>query len=671
MNAHAIPETSLHRGATCAGRAHRLLAPLLAAPLLAGAATLYVSPSGSHDAANRFDTWAGAATDIQAAVDAAEAGDIVQVEAGTTHALAAPVAVAAGITLVGTNGTGDGLRAVLDGGGAVRCFTMSHADAAIRGFIIRGGYVDAIIAGGGGYVTGGTVADCVVTNNFAEKIGATKSDNCARGGGLYVANGVVRNCLVAGNHAISHGSAIYAVNSLIEDCVVVSNWTTRTAGWGQGTIKAENTPVRRCVVAFNGRAESNRIPLHGGGIYLDGLSSIAEACHVASNSSVGAGGVHITSAGGIFRDGAIVGNFAVGGTGYGGGGAMVLKGAIERSWIASNWVGTSSAQRYGGGVWLSGADARLADCHVIGNHLLYYGNGGGVFVTDGTVTNCLIEKNWALRVGGSHGGSGQGVGMQGGRVVDCMIRENRAIVTTGTQPSFGGGVYLQAGLLERCLVVSNAIGYRGGGVYIGDPPAGAAPAEVRDCGILGNVAYKDRCGGIYAATNAIVRNTLVANNSSTNSNGGGVYWVNGTLESVTVARNLSKQGGGIYRDTAGVEQAATNVVVWHNTATDSGDDLVNPSDTAFAYSCAPGLAAGVNGNRSADPRFVDAGLASGHEAAPGDYAPRPGSPCVDAGVTLAWMAGARDVAGKPRLRGAGVDIGAYEITPLSTCIILR
>jgi hypothetical protein len=80
---------------------------------------------------------------------------------------------------------------------------------------------------------------------------------------------------------------------------------------------------------------------------------------------------------------------------------------------------------------------------------------------------------------------------------------------------------------------------------------------------------------------------------------------------------------------------------------------------------------GVNGNRSADPRFVDPGAASGHEAAPGNYAPRPGSPCVDAGVMLDWMAGARDVAGNPRLRGDGVDIGAYEITPLSTCLILR
>ena len=50
----------------------------------AQAATLYVSLTGSHDTnAPAFSTWEAAATNIQAAIDAASAGDMVMVAPGT------------------------------------------------------------------------------------------------------------------------------------------------------------------------------------------------------------------------------------------------------------------------------------------------------------------------------------------------------------------------------------------------------------------------------------------------------------------------------------------------------------------------------------------------------------------------------------------------------------
>lgn len=55
----------------------------------------------------------------------------------------------------------------------------------------------------------------------------------------------------------------------------------------------------------------------------------------------------------------------------------------------------------------------------------------------------------------------------------------------------------------------------------------------------------------------------------------------------------------------------------------------------------------------------------------GDYSVRTG-PALDAGRTLDWMAGARDLAGNPRIAGSGVDIGCFEsIIGRATRILVR
>jgi hypothetical protein len=56
----------------------------------------------------------------------------------------------------------------------------------------------------------------------------------------------------------------------------------------------------------------------------------------------------------------------------------------------------------------------------------------------------------------------------------------------------------------------------------------------------------------------------------------------------------------------------------------------------------------------------------------GDYRLTRQSPCVDKGMNQAWMIGALDLDSQPRLRGAGVDMGAFEREPpRSTVLIIR
>ncbi len=74
----------------------------------------------------------------------------------------------------------------------------------------------------------------------------------------------------------------------------------------------------------------------------------------------------------------------------------------------------------------------------------------------------------------------------------------------------------------------------------------------------------------------------------------------------------------------------------------------------FQYACVGGNP-GFTGTQIivADPKFRD--------AATGNYRLRASSPAVNTGLHEAWMDGAVDVDGAPRIQHGAVDMGAYEI----------
>lgn len=109
---------------------------------------------------------------------------------------------------------------------------------------------------------------------------------------------------------------------------------------------------------------------------------------------------------------------------------------------------------------ITGGNINL-DQSVYGN----YGNGGGALVESGTLTDCLVVSN----ANSGFYGNGCGIMLQGanGVVRRCEIRDNKA---GGGYPS-GGGVYMTAGTLENCLIVGNHC-QNGGGVQIDGTGAG-------------------------------------------------------------------------------------------------------------------------------------------------------------------------------------------------------
>src|ERR1039458_4937863 len=171
------------------------------------------------------------------------------------------------------------------------------------------------------------------------------------------------------------------------------------------------------------------------------------------------------------------------------------------------------------------------------------------------------------------------------------------------------------GLMSRCIVEDNQA-EQGGGVALGQL------GGLRNCLVVGNTA-----SGL----------------------GGGVYSQGGTVESSTISSNSALCGAGLYID--GPVQVA-NSILYGNTAGAWADCAPSDATALVSYSLVgTGLVPGT-GNITGDPRFVN--------PVGDDYRLGPGSPCVDAGLVQLWMFDSFDLDNRPRVQGAGVDLGAYE-----------
>lgn len=273
----------------------------------------------------------------------------------------------------------------------------------------------------------------------------------------------------------------------------------------------------------------------------------------------------------------------------------------------------------GGAIFAFGnSDIRIANCIVEDNGSP--GSAGGIdiqantgkYIT-ATVTNCLIRKNEAAKRGG-----GIGIYIGGScdiSITDCTIEGNRA--------KNGGGIFCSAPTgsvnISRCVIVANeAVEYAGG------------------IGCQGNILLFD--------------SLIVGNRAGQRGGGahGGADDSDSYIVNCTIVDNEAPFGGGASRATL------INSIVHGNRAGTYPD--ITPNSIA-AFSCAPGLTPGINGNINADPQFVD--------LEHGDFRLLITSPCLDTG-TNAFVSSLYDLDGLTRIVDADfdgiptVDMGAYE-----------
>ena len=260
-------------------------------------------------------------------------------------------------------------------------------------------------------------------------------------------------------------------------------------------------------------------------------------------------------------------------------------------------------------------------------------------IVDGnTSTRCFYLNDTNAVVGGftiTRGGVFDGAGVyidQGGLVQNCNIVTNQG-------GWLGGGVYVSGrGRVLNCRITGN-ISAGGGGIVL-DASLSPEDAIAENCTISGNAGING--GGVaFLRMGGTLRNSLVVGSVSAGTGAGIAFaGTNGILDSCTVSSNSGGDGAGITFYSGG--GVIRNTIVWGNTASGTHPNIwLNGFEADISYTCTdtnfPGL-----GNKGQDPLFIDA-LA-------GDFLLQYASPCIDAGTNLAWMAGATDLDGFPRVK---------------------
>jgi hypothetical protein len=278
-------------------------------------------------------------------------------------------------------------------------------------------------------------------------------------------------------------------------------------------------------------------------------------------------------------------------------------------------------------------------------------NVSGIYCSDGgLISNCQV-------LGQPGGQTGVGVYLLNSELQDCFISGipgasgmargpalyaifsaiTGSTITKNFARGQGAGAYLESSFMDRCIIVSN---------------------------ICADVSVGAGGGGIFE-TNSVIRNSLIVANSAVTGAaegsgglGGGVYMQGGALLNCTVSLNSAENfpaqpgaGAGIYVESGGV----TNSIIYFNflqgISSTTRNNWFNLGAGIFDHCCTTPNPGGA-GIVTQDPEFIDLANGNFHWA--------PTSPCIDAGIVQPWMAGAYDLDGNPRVRGASVDIGVYE-----------
>jgi uncharacterized delta-60 repeat protein len=221
----------------------------------------------------------------------------------------------------------------------------------------------------------------------------------------------------------------------------------------------------------------------------------------------------------------------------------------------------------------------------------------------------------------------------------------------------GGGMAVIGGsaTVTGCAFWANTATF-GGGVAVGGDADAAGSISLVNCAIVDNAAAEFG-GGVV----------VLGGDRSVGTSGGGA-----TLANCTVVDNTAANGGGGAAnapESGGL--SVVNGIFWGNMA-GRGSQIINDDEfgePSVRHSLVQGGWPGV-GNADADPQFVRSpwqgpdGKWATRDEDVGDLRPRPGSAAVDLGDSAAVPAGVTtDIDGRPRVRGAAVDAGAFERQP--------
>lgn len=223
----------------------------------------------------------------------------------------------------------------------------------------------------------------------------------------------------------------------------------------------------------------------------------------------------------------------------------------------------------------------------------------------------------------------------GATLAGFTLTEGATLLGGGVADTSGGGIWCESKdvMVSNCVIVANSARNVGGGVCSG---------SLSQCQVIGNVAGDDG-GGCYQSD---LESCVVAGNYA-GDGGGGCY--QSVITNSTIVGNTAHDGGGVF------SAIAWNSIIQYNQAlsTTRSNYTGGFSDGTGSYdNCctAPQPPYGINFTN-------EPGLMNTNGWA--DLRLQPTSACINAGQN-AYVTGATDLDGNPRIAGGTVDIGAYE-----------
>lgn len=331
-------------------------------------------------------------TDVQAAIQAAQEGDVIEITDGRTYVQNLNLEYRSSLTI---RGTGD-MRPTIKGTGlymsgpVVKIHNADHVT--LERLLITGPayYTDGLVSIVGS--TGVTIADSDLSGGQR-----------LSGGGVYCSNStgvtVVETKIHDNNGGGSGGGVdlIGCTDVTLDRVEITYNFANR--GGGLSLDAASSASVLGGSISFN-RAGSAM--LVGGGINTSGTLTVSGSSISGNTASHQGGGVCVARGSTTITDSVISGNTV---TYYSGGGGIFVNSYagtvlnLHRSRIVSNRTGGQ-----GGGAYCLGA-AIITDCIVSGN--VAASQGGGIFSSATTqLKHVTIAGNSAYAYGGLYGALG-------------------------------------------------------------------------------------------------------------------------------------------------------------------------------------------------------------------------------------------------------------------------
>jgi len=326
----------------------------------------------------------------------------------------------------------------------------------------------------------------------------------------------------------------------------------------------------------------------------------------------------------------------------------------------------------GGGIRNLGT-LTVTDSTVSGNDAF---SGGGIFNDSGTlfVVNSTVSNNTAGNGGGIKNSTGTTTlmnstvtantvtGLGGGILSDGLTTLERSTVSGNSGPAGGGGIFhfLSDTLtLTDSTVSGNQTLVHGGGI------SSEGTLTLTNSTVSGNSA--DTGGGIFNDGNGaltVTNSTVSANTAITDA--GGIHNFSGSLSlfNSTVAGNSAGGSGAGLNNRLGSTMTAMGSIVAGNTVGALPGDVFGTFETGSINNLiqdgasSGGLSNGVNGNLVGVDPLLDSLSDNGGQTL--THALLSGSPAINKGINPNTLA--TDQRGLARVRGLGIDVGAFEFS---------